>query len=59
MNPILVVIRDGAAGFTRNMVTRLVAGTLLTFVKVTQVEVEDEYGNRYEMRADALGKVRT
>ena len=34
---------------------RLFPGRLLKYVKATQVLVEDEHGERFEVRADALG----
>ncbi len=53
--PYLVVVRDGAAGFTDSVIFRLAAGKRLEFVQITQVLVRDECGKEFEMRADALG----
>ncbi len=54
--PDLVVVRDGAAGFSSSVIFSLVAGKILQFVKVTQVLVRDEKsGEEFEVRADALG----
>lgn len=54
--PDLVVIREGAAGFSDSAIFSLVAGKILQFVKVTQVLVRDEKSDEeFEVRADALG----
>lgn len=53
---LLMVMRETVSfGIDQICFGRLMPGRLLKYIKATQVLVEDEHGERFEVRADALG----
>lgn len=53
---LLIVLRDTVSiGVEKVSFGRLSPGRKLKYIKGTQVLVEDEHGERFEVRADALG----